>query len=207
MLHSFRGRYQARFREARYQQLRAALRIDEAAGFILDLGGGPASFLSALHRQPQRVILVDREHGLVKQAKELVPGLKLLVADAERLPFIDGSIAVTVCNSVIEHVQDAAALAAEIRRVSVGYFVQTPNGRFPVEFHVPMPVPFYWWIPWRPARRWLCHLLGGDFAYVESVRYPSAAELARYFPGAQVVRERYLGLTKSFYVIFPATPS
>ena len=205
MIHSFLHFVRKRIRQARYGRLDTAMQIEGQKGFILDLGGGPASFFSALYPRPHRVILVDRVYGLACQAKHRVPGLKLVVADGEHLPFTDGSVETTVCNSVIEHVQDVAALASEIRRVGGGYFVQTPNGRFPLELHVPIPIPLYRWIPWSGARRGLCHLLGGDFAYVESVRYLSEDELARLFPEAQIKRERCLGLTKSFYVVSPAT--
>jgi ubiquinone/menaquinone biosynthesis C-methylase UbiE len=129
--------------------------------------------------------------------------LKLVVADGERLPFADRSVAATVCNSVIEHVENAHALATEIRRVSAAYFVQTPNGRFPLELHAKVPIPLYRWVPSRRLRRGLCRLFGGDYEYIESVRYLSDRELARMFPEARIVRERWLGLTKSFYVIRP----
>jgi SAM-dependent methyltransferase len=141
--------------------------------------------------------------GLAEQARQRVPDLKLVVADGERLPFADRSVAATVCNSVIEHVEDAHALAAEIRRVSATFFVQSPYGRFPLELHAKIPIPFYRWVPSRRLRRGLCRLFGGDFTYVESVRYLSAADLAKLFPEARIVAERWLGLTKSFYVIRP----
>jgi ubiquinone/menaquinone biosynthesis C-methylase UbiE len=175
--------------------------VNEGDLFLLDLGGGPASFFAAHFPEPGRVVLVDQRRGAVLQARDRVPGLRLVVADGQRLPLADDSIGTTICNSVIEHVEDAAALAAEIRRVSRAYFVQTPNGRFPLELHAPVPIPLYRWIPWAAARRALCRLFGGNFAYIERVRYLSEAELTRLFPEAEIVRERFLGMTKSYYVI------
>ena len=192
-----------RFRVRRYERLLRLLQTDHASGLVLDLGGGPASFFSARYPEPWRVILVDREYGLTRQAKARIPDLKLVVADGECLPFAQGSIGITVCNSVIEHVEDTAAFAREVRRVSDGYFVQTPNGRFPVELHAPVPIPIYRWILWPAGRRLLCRMFGGDFDYVESVHYLTEDELARLFPDAEILRERFLGLTKSFYVIHP----
>lgn len=190
-----------RFRPARYQELQALLEVEECPGFILDLGGGPASFFASLYPRPQQVILAELEHALALQATARVPSLRVIVAKGEELPFSDGGIDVTVCNSVIEHVEDAAALAGEIRRVSSAYFVQTPNGRFPVELHSTLAIPFYRWIPWPALRRKLCRLFGGDFDYVESVSYLAEDEIVGLFPEAHIVRERFFGLTKSFYAV------
>jgi SAM-dependent methyltransferase len=195
------GRLQSRFRKSRYRRLEEELGLRQVAGLILDLGGGPASFFSARYPFPERIVLVERVPALAQQARDRVPQIKAVVADGLCLPFRNGCIAATVCNSVIEHVADAGALAEEIQRVSSAYFVQTPNGRFPLEMHAEVPIPFYRWLPCAPFRRLICWLFRGDFNYVESVRYLSADELARLFPAARIDRERFLGLTKSLYAV------
>jgi 2-polyprenyl-3-methyl-5-hydroxy-6-metoxy-1,4-benzoquinol methylase len=106
-----------------------------------------------------------------------------------------------VCNSVIEHVAEPALLANEIRRVGSSYFVQTPNARFPVETHSLIPIPFFNQLGVESLKRLLCRLFGADYSYVSSVRYLSEADLRRLFPEAEIIRERVVGMTKSYYVV------
>jgi len=133
-----------------------------------------------------------------------------LAGDACRMPmFDDGRFDVVFSNSVIEHVGDHAAQAAmarEIQRVGRRYFVQTPNLGFPIEPHFMFP-----WFQFLPlaAQVWLLmHFdltFGGKIAdraeaeaTARGVRLLGAKEFAALFPGAEIYRERVLGLTKSF---------
>jgi SAM-dependent methyltransferase len=184
----------------RYRRIQALLAVESLAGPVLDLGGGPASFFAALFPRPGQIVLVDLDGGEVSRAKEREPAISAIVADGGRLPLAGGSVAAVVCNSVIEHVDDPAALAREIRRVSRSYFLQTPNGKFPLETHSFVAIPFYRLIPSRRLKRLACRLFGGDLAYISQVRYLSEPALRRLFPEASVVYERLLGLHKSFYV-------
>ena len=132
-------------------------------GFVLDLGGGPASFFAAMFPRPEQIILLDIAYNAAHQAKQKQPSLHVIVADGDRLPLGDDSIEMTVCNSVIDHVADPDALAAEIHRVSQSYFLQTPNGSFPLETHSFIAIPFYNFIPWVWLRRFGCKLFGANF--------------------------------------------
>jgi hypothetical protein len=107
---------------------------------------------------------------------------------------------VTTCNSVIEHVDDPDALAAEVRRVSWGYFLQTPHGGFPLETHSFIAIPFYNLIPWMWLRRFVSKIFRANFEYVSSVRYLPEQRLRFLFPEATITYEKVLGLRKSFYV-------
>lgn len=206
MLHLFwrcRQAAQDFLRKRRFALIRQELPVPGPDAWIVDLGGGPASFYSRLTSPGARVILLDIAIDVVRQARTVVPGLTCVVARGEALPFVDGAIDLTICNSVIEHVPDPGALAVEIRRTSRRYFIQTPSARFPVEMHSPYPIPAYRWLPGRRLRRWVAARWGADPDYLESVRYLSRRDLARLFPGARLHRERVCGLTKSFYVIAP----
>ena len=174
--------------------------IEALTGFILDLGGGPASFFAAMFPKPEQVILVDVDYNRACQAKQKQSTLHVIVADGERLPLADCSVDVTVCNSVIEHVNDPDTLAAEIRRVSRDYFLQTPNGAFPLETHSFIAIPFYSLIPWARLQQLMCKMFGANYDYVSSVRYLPEQRLRLLFPEAKITYEEVLGLKKSFYV-------
>jgi ubiquinone/menaquinone biosynthesis C-methylase UbiE len=146
------------------------------------------------------VILIDVEPALARRARQKLPDVHVVVANGERLPFATRSVGIIVCNSVIEHVDDPSALAAEIRRVGQSYFLQTPNGHFPLETHSYIAIPFYSWIPWMRLRRLVCRLFGASFDYVSSVRYISEERLRQMFPNARMTYEKALGMHKSFYV-------
>jgi ubiquinone/menaquinone biosynthesis C-methylase UbiE len=191
------------FRRKRYQQIQNLTGIESLPGFILDLGGGPASFLAAMFPKSRQVILVDVDHDKAQWAKRKRSEMSVLVADGTRLPLADDSVTVTVCNSVIEHVDDPDALAMEIRRVSQGYFLQTPHGGFPLETHSFLAIPFYNLIPWMWLRQSVCKVFGARFEYVNSVRYIPERELRLLFPEAVITYERVFGLIKSFYVYRP----
>jgi hypothetical protein len=136
----------------------------------------------------------------------------VVLGDGTSLPFADQSFDLVFSNSVIEHVGGRdiqARFAAEIARVGKHFWLQTPSRYFPVEQH--MWTPLVHWLP----RRWQAAILKRvsvwslvtnynteerEFYvnhYLDSIRLLSASDLQALFPGARVVRERFLGWTKS----------
>lgn len=188
------------FRQKRYSGLSTVIDTESLSRFILDLGGGPASFFASLYPYPERVVLVEIDYTKACQARRKRPSICVVVADGQRLPLADQSVDATICNSVIEHVANPGLLAAEIRRVSRRYFLQTPNLDFPFEFHSHIPIPFFRLIPFIWLRRLVSRIFGADFDYINSVRYVSERQLKDFFPEAQVTYEKVIGLKKSFYV-------
>jgi ubiquinone/menaquinone biosynthesis C-methylase UbiE len=170
------------------------------SGYILDLGGGPASFFASIFPRPEQVICVDINYTVACQAKLNQSSLHIVVANGQRLPLANQSVDATVCNSVVEHVADPSLLAAEIKRVSKRYFLQTPNMAFPLELHSHIPIPFFHLIPFRWLQRLVSRIFGANFDYINSVCYLSERQLKDLFPEAQITYERVLGLKKSFYV-------
>jgi Methyltransferase domain len=181
------------------------LRITEGTR-VLDIGGTPDCW-NLLPLRPRVTLLnTPRAKDDLEAADEWVAG------DGRALPFRDGAFDVVFSNSVIEHVGDAQSqqrFACEVMRVGRAYWVQTPNRWFPVEQHLLTPVVH--WLPrgwqlalvprfnvWRivanPSedrrRFYIDH-------YLRDVRLMSASELRGLFPGARVMRERFLGWTKS----------
>ena len=188
------------FRRRRYLRIQEVVGIERAAGFILDLGSGAASFLADMFPRPEQIILLDIDYKRASMAKRIHPALHIIVADGKHLPLADSSVAMTICNSVIEHVDDQDILAAEICRVSQGYFLQTPYKGFPVETHSFIGLPFYNVMPTKWLRRFMCRMLGANFDYVNSVRYLSEQQLKTLFPEARIIYEKAFGFKKSFYV-------
>jgi hypothetical protein len=125
--------------------------------------------------------------------------------------FGDKQFDVVFSNSVIEHVGDFAdqrRMADEVQRVGRRYYVQTPNRYFPMEPHFLFPL--FGVLP-IPVRAFLLRHLSlgwytkiGDraesFRVARSIRLLTRRELLSLFPGAQLVRERVAGLTKSYTV-------
>ncbi|HEY3826073.1 MAG TPA: methyltransferase domain-containing protein [Bryobacteraceae bacterium] len=182
---------------------------------VLDVGGTPDCW--RLLPVTPRVTLLN-----TPRAKDDLGGAERWVAgDGRALPFRDGAFDVVFSNSVIEHVGDADSqrrFAAEIARVGRAYWVQTPNRWFPVEQH--LMTPFLHWLPQRWQRRlaprfnlWklLVRTTPGQKQYyvdhyLSEIRLLSTAELRKLFPDAQVVRERFLGWTKSLLAVRKKSP-
>jgi SAM-dependent methyltransferase len=189
-----------KFRQKRYQIIQKQMKIDQVTGFVLDLGGGPASFFAERYPKPEDIILVEIKPDAAYRAKVKIPNINVIIADAEHLPLAKGAVDLTVCNSVIEHVTNPDKLAMETLRVSRSYFLQTPNGRFPLETHSYIAIPFFNWLPGRKIKQAACALFGANFEYVQSVRYLPEARLRRLFPRAEITYERFLLMKKSFYI-------
>ena len=182
---------------------------------ILDVGGS-ANFwrVSGWLEDPSKnlhitLINVDEEASKTEGAGGQLVGL---VGDACDLSqFSPGDFDIIFSNSVIEHVGDAsmrAKMAAEIRRLSDTYFVQTPNRYFPIEPH--FLFPFFQFLP-LAVRCWLLqHMRLGWIArrrdHDEAMKVVAAVDLiaerefAGLFPDATIKRERLL-LTKSLMAI------
>ena len=131
-------------------------------------------------------------------------------ADACNLSdFPDKSFDIVHSNSVIEHVGDwdrMVSFAAEVKRLSVNYFVQTPNYWFPIEPHC--MTPFYHWLP-KPFRLFLvthfqlghweqANSIDEGMQLVESARLLDRKMFQSLFNEATITTEKYFLLPKSF---------
>ncbi len=171
---------------------------------VIDIGGTELNW-SLLPVRPRLTFLnTSREHRDV--------GSLWVIGDGCSLPFRDQAFDIAFSNSVIEHVGDPRRqlrFAREIARVGRRYWVQTPNRSFPVEPH--LLTPFLHWLPAR-LQRWLAprftiwNLLvkpsrdRREFYirhYLEDIRLLDADDMQKLFPGARVLRERLLGISKS----------
>jgi SAM-dependent methyltransferase len=192
---------------------------------ILDLGGANGAYAHALladTRVPAtNVCVADIEKAGVEAAMRTFGYGGVTLAGDGPLPFADCAFDVVLCSSVLEHVTVPAAeiwserstrafrrraidaqtrFAAEIRRVARGYFVQVPYRWFPIETH--SWLPFLSYLP-RPVQ---CRIIATANRFwikktVPDFYLPTAAEMAGYFPGSRLFRERLGKLTKSLIAV------
>jgi hypothetical protein len=204
-----------RFRAARAKKLAAMIeRICAAQGRcrILDLGGTESYWRVV----DARILAASNCH--ITLLNVVAPD----VTDRERFTAIagdactvgktDGSFDLVHSNSTIEHVGEwgrMSAFAAEVRRLAPAYFVQTPAFWFPWEPH--FGVPLWHWLP-EPVR--VALLMRRGFGHIARAATVSSAVLsvqhchlidarmmAALFPDGKLIRERVLGLTKSFVAV------
>jgi len=176
---------------------------------VLDVGGTAMNW-QYLSVRPWLVIL---NTGRERRDAE---GVTWVAGDGCSLPFPNGAFDIVFSNSVIEHVGSAQRqrlFAGEIARVGRAYWVQTPNRWFPVEPH--LLTPLLHWLPPR-VQAWIARRVTvwqwvtrpapdrREF-YIEhflaDIRLLGPAEMKRLFPGTRLVRERFLGLTKSLVAV------
>ncbi len=200
---------------SRYFRRRRMLRFAREFGItaatrVLDIGGTPDCW-ELLVEQPRLTLL-----NTPRASADLAGAAAWVAGDGRCLPFRDRAFDVVFSNSVIEHVGDRTSqerFAREVSRVGRGFWVQTPNRWFPVEQH--LLTPFIHWLPksWqRPIVprvnlwRWLVRVTPDRRRfyiehYLTDVRLLGVSELRALFPRAQVVRERFLGVTKSLVAL------
>ncbi|HEX7152734.1 MAG TPA: methyltransferase domain-containing protein [Thermoanaerobaculia bacterium] len=195
--------WSAWFRRRRSAHLASLLARVEGPLRILDVGGEAVYWDHIPLRDDVQIVILNLN------SEERHAGRFTFVAgDARKLQYGDGAFDVVVSNSVIEHVDDQAAMAREIRRVGKRYYVQTPNRWFVSDPH--FLVPLYHLLPrtWRIALLqrftigWLQRTRDRRQAeeVVDSIRLLDAAELRALFPEATLWRERIAGMAKSLVV-------
>ncbi len=120
--------------ERRLEMIRAWVDLEDA--LVLDSGCGLGAYLSAFGRFTPRTFGHDVEHDRLVQALPTAAGI--VEAVGEHLPFAAGTFDFVFSNEVIEHVQDDAAYAAELVRVTRPggrVLIFCPNRWYPVEQH------------------------------------------------------------------------
>jgi hypothetical protein len=160
---------------------------DSSRSMLLDVGGGTGidSEFVPLYRTFENVSVVN----LTPPPSDLcsLPNVTYEIADGCRLPYVSKSFDWVFSNAVLEHVGSAARqrqFADEIRRVAkYGYFVTTPNKRFPIEPH--SLLPFYQFLSESWQRR-IVHLSPYYLEHYEEIRLLYADQLRLLFPEAQI---------------------
>lgn len=175
---------------------------------ILDLGGLPGMW---------QLVPNDFEVTLLN-----LPGTFKTTDNNGKFTFVEGdgtdlsnifankSFDIVFSNSVIEHVGDEkkqAAFAAEVRRLGLGYWVQTPSPYFPVEAH--SGVFFYWQLP-QSVKEYLYSSWQNNLPdwteMIRSTKVLSRRRMKELFPDSKFYTERKFFLEKSYaaYRPFPS---
>lgn len=179
---------------------------------ILDIGGTEiywriidGDFLDAHNCR----ITIVNTHSVAQSGH---PRFTHIIGNGCRMDFDDYAFDIAHSNSVIEHVgdwQNKTAFAAEIRRVSPRYFVQTPNFWFPVEPHYLAPCIHYLPLHIRAILLFRLPLgrmnrprtMAESLQTVQGISLLTETKLRALFPDAEIVAERIRGLKKSLVAI------
>jgi 2-polyprenyl-3-methyl-5-hydroxy-6-metoxy-1,4-benzoquinol methylase len=127
--------------------------------------------------------------------------------------FPDKAFDIVFSNSVIEHVggiERQRKFADECMRCGRNFFVQTPNRWFPVDTHTLMPLIH--WLPLRIFKKFVRvspRLLffthdPGDIEDFRNLHLLGARDLQELYPGAIIIKERFLGMVKSLIAVSAA---
>jgi glycogen(starch) synthase len=168
-----------------YERKRDAV-LEFFAGFgsmrLLDVGCGPGRLTAPLAAR-HRMTGCDISPAMLEEARRRCPeGVRLVEADARRLPFADGEFDGLLALDLLAHLPDLDAGVAELARVV------RPGG--PLVFDTSNAVP--WWVlaypsyvAWRPKRLLLTLLSAGVLPEWRSVvRHHRAAQVRRAISGA-----------------------
>jgi len=203
-IHSLYRPFQDYFRPRRMRQFKDMLGVDDDKS-ILDIGGSTLNW-DYIDATPSVTIVNldvdDRRDGRFR----FMPG------DARHLALPDNAFDIVYSNSVIEHVgdfEDQRRFARETRRLAGRYYVQTPNRWFFIEPHLIaffghyfskdvcrrlLPFCSIWYWATRPSRETVD-------AYLDAINLLTVEQMRELFPDAEIIRERFLGFTKSIIAV------
>ena len=193
-----------RFRRKRMKMFYSLIRTSKETR-LLDIGGTAQTWdaESPTHESFSVTLLNNLRYDNIAGDR-----FTFQLGDATGLPFDDLSFDVAFSNSVLEHVEtweQQKKFASEARRVARRLWIQTPARSFPIEPHLLAP-----WIQYLPKRvqhrivRWTPRgILTPAVVHqiVDEVRLLTYREVKELFPDCVILRERVLGITKSYIAV------
>ena len=158
-----------------------------AGDLVLEVGCGLGHYLATAADRVEHVVGVDLSVAFLVLARKRLGGRGLLVAaEAEHLPFRDGTYAAVIAADVLEHLADQRRSLEEIGRVlSPGgsLFLSTPN-RYSL---APEPHVALWGVGFLPrtwASRYVERRIGRSYRVLLLSSYAIRQLLRRTFPGS-----------------------
>jgi demethylmenaquinone methyltransferase/2-methoxy-6-polyprenyl-1,4-benzoquinol methylase len=135
---------------------------------VADIGGGTGNYALALKRVGWAPVVVDRSPEML--ARAAAKGLETLEADAQCLPFEDGTFDAAIMISMLHHVEDRGAALAEVRRIL------NAKGRLVLRVFTDEDAATLWVLDYFPSSRpWM------------EATHPTRAELVAELPGAHLI--------------------
>jgi 2-polyprenyl-3-methyl-5-hydroxy-6-metoxy-1,4-benzoquinol methylase len=201
-IHTFYRPILQHFRKGRMALFADRFAIDQRTK-VLDMGGGAFNW-TMVRERPQLTILDVYDHP------NKAPWAAYVVGNGCATDFETGSFDIVFSNSVIEHVggiELQRQFAKECMRCGRSFFVQTPNKWFPFDTHTLML--FAHWLPQRMFRKLLRFsprfLIfksdAGDLEDFANMRLLSKGDMQELFPGAEIIEEKFCGITKSLIAV------
>ena len=172
---------------------------------VLDMGGDSFNWTMIAVRPRVTILNIYEQSNKADWAS-------YVVGDGCHTGFPSQSFDVVFSNSVIEHVggiERQREFAAECMRCGRAFFVQTPNKWFPFDTHTLSP--FIHWLPQRLFRKLVRFTPRfiffktdpGDLADFSNMHLLTRREMRDLFPGAEIIEEKFLGMTKSLIAASP----
>jgi len=195
------------FRVRRMQKFLKVMQPEVETG-ILDVGG--YAFNWGLIGERGRVTLLNLSPPPATGVRD--PDFSYRQGDGTHLEYADAAYDITYSNSVIEHLSSydqQVKFASEMRRVGRSVWCQTPAREFFIEPHYVAPFIHYLPKSWqrRLARNFslwgLISRPSGEAVQkmVEELRLLTYAEMQALFPDCEILRERFLFMTKCYIAV------
>jgi predicted SAM-dependent methyltransferase len=192
------------FRRRRMKKFYAIL-TPSSDSRVLDIGGAPQTWSRESEWNTEFPVTLINIRSNDEVESDRITSIR---GDATDLPFADNSFDIAFSNSVIEHVgtwEKQQAFAREARRVAGKLWIQTPARSFPLDSH--LLAPYFQYLPKSVQHRFVRWtprgLLTPDVMHeiVDEVRLLTYREVKCLFPDCVILRERLLGITKSYVAI------
>jgi SAM-dependent methyltransferase len=154
---------------------------------LADIGGGTGNYAAALRQRGWDPVVADRSSAML--ARAAAKGLDLVRADAQWMPFPDGSFDAATMISMLHHVEDRGAALAETRRVL------RPAGRLVLKGFTAEDVSTLWIIDYFPSSRsWMV------------ATHPSRAIIVAELPGARLTTLEFSDMEDASLAALSADP-